>query len=83
MKLYSRLVNDSASQSIQGVDLAQNRALPYPAEAGVARARAQILDARGDECCPRARSSGCGAGFGAGVAASYDYDIVWPVMDDQ
>jgi hypothetical protein len=46
--MHAGLVNDAASQAIEGINLAEDDTLPNPSEAGVAGADTEIVATRGN-----------------------------------
>ena len=74
-KLDAAAVGDPAHQAVEGVDLADQMALPEPADGRIARHRADGRKSVGHQRRPGAHAGGGGRSLAAGVAAADDDDV--------
>lgn len=78
LELHAGLVDYSAGQPIQRINLSQYDPLPNAAEARIARAGAEIVELGRDERRPHTCPCGRCAGLRPGMAAADHDDIEWP-----
>jgi hypothetical protein len=75
-KLDAGLVRNPAHHAIQGVDLANEMALPQPADCRVAGHLADRVAPMRDQGGARSKARGGGRGFAPGMASADDNDVV-------
>lgn len=75
MKLNSSFIDNSACDSVERIDLSDDRPLANAAKTGIARTCPQVIDLGGNQGCSGARSRSCGTGFGSCMSTTDNYNI--------